>query len=130
MVTPRPAPRKSLADRGAAAVEFALVLPLFLVLVFGIVEFGRGYHTKTTLTHAAREGARVAALNIGDPVQAARQAAPSLNQGLLQVSVSASPCTVGQPVSVTVTYPVVYNVPFVNDGTWTISETGTMRCGG
>lgn len=49
-------------DRGAAAVEFALVLPLLLLLLFGIIDFGRAYHSKVTLTHAAREGARALAL--------------------------------------------------------------------
>lgn len=55
--------RKSTAsDRGAAAVEFALLLPLILVLVLGIIDFGGMLHAQVTLTQAAREGARVAAL--------------------------------------------------------------------
>jgi Flp pilus assembly protein TadG len=49
-------------DRGSAAVEFALVLPLLLLLVFGIVDFGRMLNDKIMLTEAAREGARSAAL--------------------------------------------------------------------
>ncbi len=56
-------PRASFAeDRGAAAVEFALVLPLLLVVVFGLVDFGRAYSMQISLTQAAREGVRVAAL--------------------------------------------------------------------
>lgn len=50
------------SDRGAAAVEFALLLPLVLVLVLGIIDFGGMLHARVTLTQAAREGARVAAL--------------------------------------------------------------------
>lgn len=46
--------------RGAVIVEAALVVPLFLVLVFGIIEFGRVYHVYQVLTNAAREGARFA----------------------------------------------------------------------
>lgn len=49
-------------DRGAAAVEFALLLPLLLVLVFGIIDFGRALNAEITLTQAAREGARLDAL--------------------------------------------------------------------
>ena len=49
-------------DRGAAAVEFALVLPLLLITVLGLVDFGRAYSMQISLTQAAREGVRVAAL--------------------------------------------------------------------
>jgi len=49
-------------ERGSAAVEFALVLPMLLLLVFGIIDFGRMLNAKITLNEAAREGARSAAL--------------------------------------------------------------------
>ncbi len=49
-------------DRGASAVETALVLPLLLLLVFGVIDFGRMLNTQITLTEAAREGARAVAL--------------------------------------------------------------------
>ena len=48
--------------RGVAAVEFALVVPLFLLLVFGMIEIGRGIMVSQILTNAAREGAREAIL--------------------------------------------------------------------
>jgi Flp pilus assembly protein TadG len=43
-------------------VEFALLLPVLLLLVFGIIDFGRMLNAQITLTQAAREGARVEAL--------------------------------------------------------------------
>lgn len=46
------------AERGAAAVEFALVLPLLLLVVFGIVELSVALYDKAMLTNASREGAR------------------------------------------------------------------------
>lgn len=52
-------------DRGAAAVEMALVLPLLLFLVMGIIDFGRAYSAQIQLSSAAREGVRLAALNPG-----------------------------------------------------------------
>lgn len=48
--------------RGAAIVEFAVVLPLLLMLLFGIIDFGWIFMVRQTLTNAAREGCRVAVL--------------------------------------------------------------------
>jgi len=62
VVTQRLASRRALrADtRGQALVEFALIVPLFLLLVFGVWEFGRAWQVYQTLTDAAREGGRAA----------------------------------------------------------------------
>jgi len=49
-------------DRGAAAVEMALVLPVLLSLIIGIIDFSRIYNGQIQLSQAAREGARIAAL--------------------------------------------------------------------
>lgn len=49
-------------ERGAAAVEFALVVPLLLALVIGIAAFGRAYQIQSSLSMAAREGVRIAAI--------------------------------------------------------------------
>jgi Flp pilus assembly protein TadG len=50
-------------SRGAAAVEFAILVPIFIVIVFGIVDFGLMFYSKTVITNAAREGARTASLS-------------------------------------------------------------------
>lgn len=49
---------KSDRQRGVAAVEFAIVLPLLIFLFLGITEFGIAYYNKQVLTNASREGAR------------------------------------------------------------------------
>jgi len=49
-------------DRGAAAVEMALVMPLLILMVMGIIDFGRIFNGEIQLSQAAREGARIAAL--------------------------------------------------------------------
>ena len=54
--------RLLLERKGQAVVEFALILPVFVLLVFGALEFGRAYYTLHLLTNAAREAARVGSL--------------------------------------------------------------------
>ena len=51
---------------GAAALEFALVLPLLVILLFGIIDFGYLMFTVSTMNNAAREGARRGAVQAGD----------------------------------------------------------------
>ena len=50
--------RKINNQNGAAMVEFAIVLPLLLILVFGVIEFGVMFYNKAVITNASREGAR------------------------------------------------------------------------
>jgi Flp pilus assembly protein TadG len=54
--------RKLKSQRGAAAVEFALIAPLLFMLIFGITEFGLAWSQKEVFIQAAREGARYAAV--------------------------------------------------------------------
>lgn len=51
-------------DRGAAAVEFAIILPLLFLVIGGVVDLGRALYSQVTLTNAAREGARAAVVGI------------------------------------------------------------------
>jgi len=81
------------SDRGAAAVEFALCLPLLLLLLFGLIDFGRALNAQLTLTQAAREGVRLAALGYpAAEVQArADAAAPELSGVSVTVAASCPP---------------------------------------
>jgi Flp pilus assembly pilin Flp len=51
-------------QEGAAAVEFALLLPLLVLLLFGMIEFGLAFNTRIQATNAAREAARQAVVGI------------------------------------------------------------------
>jgi Flp pilus assembly pilin Flp len=53
-------------EDGAAAVEFALLLPLLVLLLFGIIEFGFAFSTRIQATNAAREAARQAVVGVDD----------------------------------------------------------------
>lgn len=93
--------------------EFALVLPILALLLFGVIQFGIVFHQYVTLTDAVRAGARQGAVgrHVADPVAAVedrvRESAADLDQGKLAVSVSSSwaPAT---DVTVTAAYP--YNI--------------------
>ena len=122
-------------DRGAAAVEFALVMPVLLSLVVGIAEFGRAYNVQATLSGAAREGVRVMAVT--NDAAAARDATKSaalpwsLTDSQISVSPSACPSSGTSTTSATVT--VTYVLPFITGlfGTGvTLQGKGTMRCNG
>ncbi len=60
-------------EQGASLVEFALVLPLFLLLVFGIMESGWLFAQLTETRNAAREGARLAVVDYGTATQVATE---------------------------------------------------------
>src|SRR6478735_7347122 len=59
-------------DRGQALMEFALVIPLFLLLMVALFDMGRAVFAYNTLTNAAREGARMAIVNQDKPSIIAR----------------------------------------------------------
>ncbi|MFJ8963442.1 TadE/TadG family type IV pilus assembly protein [Lentzea sp. NPDC102401] len=127
-------------DRGATAVEVALLMPIVLVLVMGIVDFGWAVRAQITLTQAAREGVRVAALGQPDPGGRAVLAATGLDD--VDVSVDACPAggTPGEDsaeVVVTHTYDFITPVGglaglFGGGGFGspiTLSAEGVMPCG-
>ncbi len=97
------------SDRGAAAVEFALLLPVLLLIVFGIVDFGRAINTQITLTQAAREGARLAALNQPNVISRTQAAAV----GLSPVGVTVTSCPAGAGQGVNATVVTSYSFSFV-----------------
>ena len=117
-------------ERGVVAVEFALVAPLLILLIFGAIQFGRAYNAKIELSAAVREGARVLALGSDDPAAVTRDAAPGLDPDAITVITSDDPCTAGTPATVDASYPFDLNIPFWGNAAVTISARGVMRCGG
>jgi Flp pilus assembly protein TadG len=128
------------AERGSAAVEFAMVVPLLIVMVLGIAEFGRIYHVQTTISGAAREGVRSMALT--NDASTARSAAktaasnlsPALSDSQISVTLSGgstctSTVTTNVTATVTISYPVTFLTSMFGTGV-TLSGTGVMRCNG
>ena len=121
---------KRARQQGAAMVELALILPVLIVLVFGIIEFGRAFNADISLTHAAREGAREYAITQDTMagIAAAKGAATSLNTGDMSFTVSA--CRLGDPATMRIKYPFTFSIPFVPLRPIQLSAEGVMRCGG
>lgn len=137
---------------GATAVEFVLILPLLLALIFGLIDFGRIGFVQVSVTAASREGARFSSLyssgipniqTLNDFVQSSTPTVARVSQLDSQgtLSVTAIQCSSTQSsenTSVTVGTNFKWLLPvglinILNPGsTWvqdfTISSTGTMRC--
>lgn len=123
--------RKLGDENGVVALELALVLPFLLLLVFGIIQFGRAYNAKIELSSAVREGARVLALDSGDPEATTKDGAPGLDADSIVVETSSPvPCTAGTEAWVHASYPFDLDIPFWGSETVTIEAEGVMRCGG
>ena len=71
--------------RGAATVEFALVLPVFVIIVFGMIDFGRAMMIGQIVQNASREGARLASTD-GATAQMVNDHVNDYLQGALGVS--------------------------------------------
>ncbi len=116
-------------EKGAAAVEFALVLPILVLLVFGIVEFGRAYNAYLSVTHAAREGARLAAVGKYDKATVVKRAFPLKEPALIVPVAPTYPQGVGagKPVEVPIAYDFTLNLPFLGKNPIQLKSTGIMR---
>ena len=137
------------AERGAAAVEMALVLPMLLFVVFGIIDFGRLLNAQITLTEAAREGARAAAMGqtVGTPCPAGNptaayvdcrvQAASGNLKGVTEVSPTQGCVNPNDDATVTTSYTFKFVTPVPGlavlfggsmAGQMTLTGKGLMPC--
>jgi len=126
-------------EGGAAAVELAIVLPILILLVFGIVEFSIMYNAKQGLHAAAREGARLGALpqttkaQIVDRVEEALDGV-AVDTDDLDITITPNqtrPCDLqpaGTPVVVTVESTANLAIPLWGSGTVTLTGKGEFKC--
>lgn len=136
------------AERGAAAVELAIVFPLLFLIIAGIVDFGRAYQAQVQLTNAAREGARAAVvLPLGstpDPTTEVASRVSAALPGVTDASLAPTPtycpslANSTARATVTVTRPFkwillgpamrMFGSSWADNGNMT--ATGVMQCGG
>jgi Flp pilus assembly protein TadG len=126
--------RRTRRSRGQAMVEFTLILPLLLLLILGIYQFGQAYADYIQVTNAARNGGRKALVSRTDPsgvadvTTTAKNATWWLDKNQMNVSVSpGQPWTTGQNVTVTVTYPYSINLLGFVVASGTLKSTTTVR---
>lgn len=145
---PGPSGRRSTRKRGQAMVEFAMVLPIFMLVLSGICDFGFMLYQRMTVISAAREGARAASI-VEDPSRigstAAAAATSAAANGGVSVTVPAPvciqtsvdpgsttpiPCSTvvnGDSVAVTVNYTYHWFFPAVLPFASTINLSSTVQ---
>jgi Flp pilus assembly protein TadG len=102
-------------ERGQTLTEFAIVLPILALLLFGVIQFGIAFNNYITLTDAVRAGARKGAVgrHLQNPqsavVQSVQNAATDLKSSDLQITITSN-WTQGSDVTVTATYPYKINL--------------------
>ncbi|MBN1811298.1 MAG: pilus assembly protein [Anaerolineae bacterium] len=103
---------------GQSLVEVALALPILLMLMLGLLDFGRAYYALVTLSDAASEGAMAAAARQDfDEVERRVRSAEStalVPMDAIAVEMSPGPYAVGSGIVVTTTYELQLLTPFVN----------------
>jgi Flp pilus assembly protein TadG len=118
-------------EQGQSLVEFALVIPVLILIVMGIIEFGNLWMTMNVLSGAAREGARVAAVTDPD----AAQVQSAVENVLIPANISGATISVTGPngaSEVTVTIQFDYTVATLGfipglSGTLQLTRSATMH---
>ena len=129
-------------ERGSVAVEFALLLPILLLLVFGIIDFGRAISYQITLTQAAREGARVASLGYSTSAVTTRAQSAAYPLSPVPTVTVTSACPTGAGTGVDAVVKLTYTFTFITPvgafaamfgtasfgSTLSLSATGEVPC--
>jgi Flp pilus assembly protein TadG len=127
-------PMRMFNERGASAVEFALLLPLLMMILFGIIEFGMALYRQAILTNASREGARLGIVQSVPTITSgqintridAYLTAAGIAPGSVTRAISPIVSVTGTPVTVTLTLPYTFVVlPGLTSITPTINLTAS-----
>ncbi|NLK86476.1 MAG: pilus assembly protein [Clostridiaceae bacterium] len=122
-------------DKGQSLVETALILPVLLLLLTGIIDFGLLFNSYLVVSNASREGARHAAVGNSDAQirSAAANAAASLDPDRLEIDITPEEADrdTGDSVTVTVRYGYSMATPVIAaffPETFDVETSTTMRC--
>jgi len=121
-------------SKGQAMVELVLILPILLLLIFGIIEFGRIFSTQLIITSSAREAVRKAAVGATDAdiLLNAKNSASVLDSSQMVVTITPaeSARSRGDAVTVYIEYPVKIYAPIISNfvgDPYLVSAQAVMR---
>lgn len=124
--------RERSRDAGAAAVEFAIIAPILLIMVFGIIDFGRMFNAQLVINEAAREGVRSAAFSgKANGVNMAKEAAQPYSLKEPVVTDCSDLDTEAAQVALETEFKYATPLPVFVPGlpkSFTISGKATMQC--
>lgn len=122
-------------EHGASLAEFALMLPVLLMVLFGIIEFGLYFSRAQAIEAAAREGGRLASISSSSTADVKNRVTDTLGSTTFDAPhgtsvVPSGGCTgrEGDSVTVTVTAPHRITIPFVFDQQITLTGRSLFRC--
>jgi Flp pilus assembly protein TadG len=128
--------RRPRSQSGAAAVEFALVVPIFVLLVVGIIDFGFAFNAQISLTQAVREGVRLGAVGVA-PSETAMEdrldqayAGVVGGQPVVETVIACDPASLdytAETATLAATLPFSAPITSLN---LTLRSEAVMRCGG
>ncbi len=124
--------------KGQALVEFALILPILFMIVFGIVEFGRVFNAYVIVSNASREGARQAAVGKGDSEVRTKVKDVASSLSIVDDDIGIDPAKGSREYGDQVTVDVNYNLPIIapfvdvildsdGDGNYQLHASTSMR---
>lgn len=119
-------PEELRGDGGLAAVEFALVLPVLVALLFGIVVTGMVFIGRMQVQAASREGARAGAVASGQACDAARAQLSNFASSSVTCTELRDCATTGSRVQLQVTQTV--SIPVLGDRTVSLDSTSVYAC--
>jgi len=121
-------------EKGQAMVEFALILPVLLLLVMGIAEFGMMFNAYLSVQNATREGARIGVVGASNEEMEERilNTSPSLNKERIVITIEPgdNARASGETLRVLVNYDYKMAVPFISilfGGSVNLSGESSMR---
>lgn len=114
--------RRTFWENGAALVEFALVLPVLLILLFGVIDFGRLAFTQINLNEAVQEGSIYASTHPNDPSGSIIRVVGSVDSPTIAAGTVSVSCE-GDVIKVSIAHPVTTITPLLLPDTVTLTAS-------